>query len=293
MLEQQVLNSLGIGSVYALFAVGYTLMFGVLRLLNLAQAASFMVAPMAMWYAVSALGAELAPAIALGIVVSSAFGVVQALLFTPLLRRGTSAFTLFLISIGLAQIVVALTSFLLSPQVKILPPRLIVGTPLPLPGRLVLTDLQLAMLLAALGLMVGLTLLIRRTGFGRAVRAVSEDVWVARLLGIDVNRVIAGTIVLSSTLGGVAGVFMGLAYNTITPYMGDDIQLAAISVIVLGGLGSVPGAALGGYILALAQVLAVAYGSSFYRDAIAFLILFAILLVRPTGLFGQLRVRAD
>lgn len=293
MLEQQILNSIGIGSVYALFAVGYTLMFGVLRLLNLAQAASFMLAAMAMWYAVTALGSDLAPAIAFGLGVSLLFGIIQAVLFTPLIRRGTSAFTLFLISIGLAQMTVALASFLLSPQVKNLPPRLILGTSLPLPAGLVLTDLQLATLITAIGLMLGLTVLIRRTSFGRALRAVSEDVWVARLLGIDVNRVIAGTIVLSSGLGGVAGVFMALAFNTITPYMGDDIQLAAITVIVLGGLGSVPGAALGGYILALAQVLAVAYGSSFYRDAIAFLVLFAILLVRPTGLFGQLRIRAD
>lgn len=293
MLEQQILNSLGIGSVYALFAVGYTLMFGVLRLLNLAQAASFMLAAMAMWYAVSALGSDLVGAIVFGLAVSLLFGVIQAVLFTPLIRRGTSAFTLFLISIGLAQMTVALTSFLLSPQVKNLPPRLIIGTSLPLPGGLVLTDIQLATLITAIALMFGLALLIRRTSFGRAVRAVSEDVWVARLLGIDVNRVIAGTIVLSSGLGGVAGLFMALSYNTITPYMGDEIQLAAITVIVLGGLGSVPGAALGGYILALAQVLAVAYGSSFYRDAIAFLFLFGILLVRPTGLFGQLRVRAD
>lgn len=293
MLEQQILNSIGIGSVYALFAVGYTLMFGVLRLLNLAQAASFMLAAMAMWYAVTALGSDLAPAIAFGLGVSLLFGIIQAVLFTPLIRRGTSAFTLFLISIGLAQMTVALASFLLSPQVKNLPPRLILGTSLPLPAGLVLTDLQLATLITAIGLMLGLTVLIRRTSFGRALRAVSEDVWVARLLGIDVNRVIAGTIVLSSGLGGVAGVFMALAFNTITPYMGDDIQLAAITVIVLGGLGSVPGAALGGYILALAQVLAVAYGSSFYRDAIAFLVLFAILLIRPTGLFGQLRIRAD
>lgn len=293
MLEQQILNSIGIGSVYALFAVGYTLMFGVLRLLNLAQAASFMLAAMAMWYAVTALGSDLAAAIAFGLAVSLLFGIIQAVLFTPLIRRGTSAFTLFLISIGLAQMTVALASFLLSPQVKNLPPRLILGTSLPLPAGLVLTDLQLATLITAIGLMLGLTVLIRRTSFGRALRAVSEDVWVARLLGIDVNRVIAGTIVLSSGLGGVAGVFMALAFNTITPYMGDDIQLAAITVIVLGGLGSVPGAALGGYILALAQVLAVAYGSSFYRDAIAFLVLFAILLVRPTGLFGQLRIRAD
>jgi branched-chain amino acid transport system permease protein len=293
VLSQQVLNALVIGSVYALFAVGYTLMFGVLRLLNLAQAASFMLAAMGLWYGVVILRLPLPLGIALGLSTAGAFGIVQALLFTPLIRRGIGAFTLFLMSIGLAQATVALTSFALNPQVKNLPMQVIPATPLPLPGGLILTDLQLATFLAAILLVLALSYLIQRTSFGRSVRTVSEDVWVALLLGIDVNRVVVASIVLSSLLAGVAGIFMALAYNTITPYMGDEVQLVAIAVIVLGGLGSVRGAALGGYLLALAQVLAITYGSSFYRDAIAFFVLFAILLMRPTGLFGQLRVRAD
>jgi branched-chain amino acid transport system permease protein len=141
--------------------------------------------------------------------------------------------------------------------------------------------------------MLGLTYLVRRTKLGLAMRAVAESPRAARLMGVDVERVIAQSFFISSALGGAAGVLFGLAFNSISPDMGRSIELKGLAVIIVGGMGSVPGAVLGGFALGLIEVLSVAIsGQSSMRDAIAFACLFLILLVRPTGILGSRQARA-
>src|SRR5207249_3640816 len=149
--------------------------------------------------------------------------------------------------------------------------------------------IQVTILIVSVLLMVGLTYLIRRTRLGLAMRAVAENPRAARLLGVDVERVIAESFFISSALGGAAGVLFGLAFNSISPDMGRSIELKGLAVIILGGMGSIPGAVIGGFALVMSVALT---GQSSMRDAIAFACLFLMLLVRPTGLLGVKQARA-
>ncbi|MGA7877722.1 MAG: branched-chain amino acid ABC transporter permease, partial [Desulfoferrobacter sp.] len=154
------------------------------------------------------------------------------------------------------------------------------------------TSLQVEIVLVAVLLMVALTSFLHRTRIGKAIRAVAESERTARLLGINVDAVIAWTFFISSALGGAAGILFGLYFDSLSPDMGHSIELKGLAVIVLGGMGSIPGAILGGVAFGLSEVMTVAItGTSNLRDAVAFTVLFLILLVRPSGLLGRGRVR--
>ncbi len=155
-----------------------------------------------------------------------------------------------------------------------------------------ITSLQIYIVLVAWLLMVGLTQFLRRARVGKAIRAVAENERAARLLGINVDKIIALTFFISSALGGAAGILFGLYFDAMSPDMGRSIELKGLAVIVLGGMGSIPGAILGGIAFGLSEVLTVAFtGTSNLRDAVAFTVLFAILLLRPSGLLGRGRIR--
>ena len=155
-----------------------------------------------------------------------------------------------------------------------------------------MTTLQLGIVLTSVLLMVALTLFLRRARIGKAIRAVAESERTARLLGINVDGIISITFFVSSALGGAAGVLYGLYFDSLSTDMGRSIELKGLAVIILGGMGSIPGAILGGIAFGLSEVLTVAItGTSNLRDAVAFTVLFAILVLKPSGLFGRGRVR--
>src|SRR5207248_11388739 len=151
--------------------------------------------------------------------------------------------------------------------------------------------LQIIIFGVAIALMVALNLLLQRTRLGKSIRAVAEDQKTARLLGIDVERVIMLTFAISSALGGAAGILVGLSLNSISPDMGQSIELKGLAVIIVGGMGSIPGAVLAGFLLAATEVFTISFISSTVRDAIAFSMLFLVLLIWPSGILGRRSVR--
>jgi branched-chain amino acid transport system permease protein len=247
-MGQQILNAIFIGSIYALFAVGYTLVFGVLDILNLAHSAVFMLGAAVTYTLVVNHGQSFWVACAVGIVVAALMGlVIEYVCLRPLRRRQAPPIAALISTIGLALIIVAL--------------------------------------------MLLLGYVMRFTQVGRGLRAVAENPRAARLMGIDVDRMISLTLIISSALGGLAGILFGVALGDISPYIGrDSVEVRGLAVIVLGGMGSIPGAVLGGYLLGFIEVLAVVLLGSNVRAGVAFAALFLMLVLRPQGLFGaQLR----
>jgi branched-chain amino acid transport system permease protein len=168
-----------------------------------------------------------------------------------------------------------------------LPPGTFPDAPIVMPGDLVITPIQGLVLGAALALMIGLNVMLAKTSIGRAIRAVAWNERTARLLGIDVDRVISYTFFLAGGLAGAAGALLGLAYNRIQPLMGEDVELAGLTVIVIGGLGSIRGVVVAAFFVGALRVLSVAYLDSGLRDAFVFALLIVVLVVRPQGLFGR------
>lgn len=292
LLLQQLINGLFIGSVYGLFAVGYTLVFGVLDLLNLAHAAIFTLGGLIALWLVQSAGVSLWLAFPMASVVAGLLGLLlNQVAFAPLRKRSDSQFSGLISSIAMAIIFEAAALGLFGARSVRFP----VGT---IPNHtwhiwgITITSLQTGIVLVAASLMVILTLFIRHTRIGKAMRAVGENEKTATLLGINVNGIVAFTFFVSSTLGGAAGILFGLYFNNLAPDMGRSIELKGLAVIILGGMGSIPGAILGGLAFGLSEVLSVAItGTSNLRDVVAFAVLFLILLIRPAGIMGREKTR--
>ncbi|GAC1302317.1 MAG: branched-chain amino acid ABC transporter permease [Vulcanimicrobiaceae bacterium] len=293
MLAGQLANGLFLGAVYALFAIGYTLVFGVLDILNLAHAAIFMASAFVALGLVSA-GLPLALAGIVAVVVAGLLGVaLDRVAFAPLRRRNAGTLAPLISSIGVAIAIGGVVRGAFGPGEH----RFAAGTLGALGsshvslGSVAVTGLDLAILTIALLLMGALAFVMRRTALGRAIRAVAEDPTAAALLGIDLERTIALTFFIASALGGAAGILIGLQYDSVSVEMGSRIELKGLAIVILGGMGSVTGAVIGAFVLASVEVLSVAYISSSYRDAVAFGVMFAILVIRPGGLLGRARRR--
>lgn len=290
-MGQQVINGLFAGSIYALFAVGYTLVFGVLDILNLAHQAVFMIGAFAALELVLHWRMPLWPALLLSMTIGALIGaLLERVAFRPLRRRPDSYFSGLISSLAMATILQAVVLQIFGPNLYRFP-NLVFPAHLYRIGSLQVTLLQIVILLLSLLVMIGLQTFLLSTRTGRAIRAVAESHQTARILGIDVDRIIMLSFMISSALGALAGVFYGLAFNSIDQAMGQTVELKGLAVIILGGMGSVPGAVFGGYLLGLTEVGTVASLGSPYRDAAAFLVLFGILLVRPRGLLGRKAVR--
>jgi branched-chain amino acid transport system permease protein len=287
-----LVNGLFIGSVYGLFAVGYTLVFGVLDMLNLAHAAIFTLGGLIALWLVQSTGLPIWLAFPLAMLAAGVLGLLlNQVAFAPLRKRSDSQFSGLISSIAMAIIFEASALGLFGARSVRFP----VGTVSALTwqiGPITITLLQIGIVCVAALLMVILTLFVNRTRMGKAIRAIGESERAAMLLGINVNGVVAFTFFVSSALGGAAGILFGLYFNNLTPDMGRSIELKGLAVIILGGLGSIPGAILGGLAFGLSEVLTVAItGTSNLRDAVAFAVLFAILLIRPSGILGRGKTR--
>ena len=286
-MPEQLYNAIFIGSIYALFAIGFALVFSVLDILNLAHPAVFMLGAFVALFCMSTLGLPAAAAVVIAFVATGLFGIVlDRVAFAPLRRRDAPPLSAMISSIAFAAIVVRLvelrygTDFLSYPVGSL--PSLLIQV-----GDTRVDGLRLVIIALSFAFMLALTYLVRRTRLGRELRALAENPRAARLLGVDVERAIAITFFISSGLGGIAGVLLGFAYNSIYPQMGTLYELKAFTVMVVGGMGSLPGAVLGAFILGLGEVASIVFLPQELRDAFAFGLLFLILVLRPQGLLGQ------
>ena len=290
-VPQQVINALSLGAVYSLFALGYALVFSVLGLLNLAHSAVFMWGAYLGWLSVVVFHLPLALALAVAIVGAGLLGIVlDRVAFFPLRRRNAPRISQLISSIGAAAVLVSLAqlSFGADPQnlpLEIVPNRAIAAVATSLALRV--TPVQIITFVLALAMMGALALLIQRSKLGQAMRTIAFDQRIAALLGVPVDRVYMLTFFMAGASAGLAGMLYALSYNSITPFIGDSISLKGLTVIVLGGMGNIAGAVLGGFIIAGLEVFSIAVGGSNYRDALTFFLLFLILVVRPQGLLGS------
>ncbi len=307
---QQVLNGLAIGSVYAIFALGYTLVFSILGIINFAHGAVFTLGAYFTYtllggvfgfnglLANGQLGIQLPFVIALplGSVLAGLIGVlIERLAFRPLRLRGADPLLTLVSSLGVAVLITNLIQYLVGAEIYnfpadiygTLPKAVNFGTAgAPVPVRTV----QLVIIAVSVVILIALTAIINYTRFGKALRAVAEDATTAGLLGINTDRFILLTFFLSGFLGGVAGTLIASSVSIAGPYFGIAFGLKGLAVIVLGGLGEIPGAVLGGLVIGLAEAFVPPQYSG-YKDAVAFAILFAVLLVRPRGLLGRALVQ--
>lgn len=283
MLLQQILNGLTAGSVYALIALGYTMIYGILGLINFAQGELYMAGAFATVLLLNVYEVNFFVAFLFGMGVAAVLGVIlERVAFRPL--RGSHPLVPLISAIGASIFLQSLALLLFGPADRAFPRHFEFAT-LDIAG-VNISTLQVAILGAALFFMVLLVVFVKYTKFGKAIVATALDQETARLMGINVDRMIAITFLIGSALSGAAGIMMAIYYNATYPRMGLLPGLKAFSAAVLGGVGNIPGAIVGGLILGVAENLGAGYLSSGYKDAVAFAILIVVLLVRPSGLLG-------
>ncbi|HSQ12892.1 MAG TPA: branched-chain amino acid ABC transporter permease [Candidatus Deferrimicrobium sp.] len=287
MLAQQFVNAISLGGVYALFALGFTLIFGVLNVVNLAHGAIFMLGAYTALQAVVLFKFPLALAMGAAIVVTGTAGwLLDRLIFAPLRARQAPHLAPMIATIGLGISLNSTIQGIFGAENLRFPVHGLAAESLQFDGVQV-TWLEIQIILLAFVLMAVLLWWLKHTRMGCALRALAESRKAAALLGIDVEGLFRVTSVIAALLGGVAGVLIALYTNAVFPQMGQPMLHKGIAVVILGGMGDIRGALLGGFFLGCAEVFSVAYIGSTMRDAVAFGLLFAILLLRPEGLFGK------
>ena len=287
MFWQQVVNAVWLGAVYSLFSLGYTLIFGVLGILNLAHPSIYMWGAFIGLVAVNTLGLPIWLALPLAMLGSGLLSVLlDRIAFKTLRDRNAPHLSTLISSIGASIVLISSAQGVFSAQVSRFPfdvfPIHVFNI-----GSVSITLLQVTILGISIGIMIFLRWLIMKTKLGQAMRTVAYNTVTAARLGIPVDKIIMQTFFIAGALAGAAGVLLGLAFNTISPFMGGPMNLKGLTVIVLGGLGNIEGAVVGGFILAFSEVMSVAYLSSDLRDAVSFILLLLILLSRPNGIFGK------
>lgn len=288
---QQIVNALSLGSVYALFALGFTLIFGVLGVVNLAHGAIFMVGAYAGLVLVHHFGWPLWIAMCGAMIISGTVGVaIDILVLKPLRQRNASHLAPMIATIGVAIFLANVIQGFFGAENQRFPSEAVPNAFWDF-GHFSFTALDLISTSVSILLMLVLLFVIHYTKIGRGLRAIAENTRAAWLLGIPVEKMFLAVSFIAAALGGAAGLLFGMTYNAITPFMGQGMLDKGIAVIILGGMGDVRGAMLGGLFLGFAEVLSVAYLSSDFRDAVSFGLLFIILLIRPSGLFGQVLER--
>lgn len=287
MFLEQLINGITQGSIYAIVALGYTLVFGVLDIINMAHGEIFMFGSFVALLAVTKADAPLPAAFLAAIASAAALGfLLERVALRPLrTRRGASHLASMISTIGVSILLENAAHKLFGAGNHLFETSFAeISFHV---GPVTIYLVQIVILVISLVLMAGLALWLSRSRAGKALRATAENLETAGLLGVDTNRMITATVVIASAMGGVAGVLVGMAFSYINNQMGLSMGLKGLAIIIFGGMGSVYGAMAGGLLLGLSETFMVAYGSSGYRDAIAFVLIIAILLLKPQGLFGQ------
>lgn len=287
---QQLVNGLILGSVYALLALGYTMVYGIIKLINFAHGDLYMMGAFMGYYFLNQLAfiedgsLRFFLALILSMVGTAILGVViEFLAYRPL--RNSTRIAALITAIGVSFFLEYTMVYFFTADVKAFP-QAIETVKFDL-GPVSVSNIQLMILGVSLTLMVALQLIVKKTKMGKAMRAVSVDSDAAQLMGINVNRTISFTFALGSALAGAAGVLLGMYYNQIEPLMGMTPGIKAFVAAVLGGIGIIPGAALGGFVIGIIETLTYVIGMDTFRDAIVYGVLIVILLVRPSGILGK------
>ncbi|WP_294188474.1 branched-chain amino acid ABC transporter permease [uncultured Clostridium sp.] len=278
---QQLINGLALGSVYALLALGYTMVYGIIQLINFAHGEIYMIGAFAGYYASSVLKLPLLPTLLVAMVASALLGIlIEKIAYKPL--RKSPRIALLITAIGVSLFLQNIMSKFVGTAPKHFP-ELINLEPINFLG--LHLDWKTILMFAVSALLVLLLqFIVYKTKVGKAMRAASYDIEAASLMGINVNNTISLTFAIGSALAGIAGVLVAISYPSITPYIGIMPGLKAFVAAVLGGIGSIPGALIGGLSIGLLETLSKAYISTTFSDAIVFGILIVILLIKPTGL---------
>lgn len=281
---QQLVNGLSLGSIYALIALGYTMVYGIIKLINFAHGDIYMVGAYVGFYAVTMTKMSIIPALIISMVVTGLLGIlVEKIAYKPL--RKAPRISLLITAIGVSFFLEYTSMYFVSPTPRTFP-NVIDSLSLNI-GSFVINGQQLLIFIITVILMVLLTYIVQKTKMGKAMRAVSFDTETAQLMGINADRVISFTFGIGSALAAAGGVLVGVYYNSIDPLMGIMPGLKAFVAAVLGGIGSIPGAMTGGIVLGVIEALVSGFISSTFRDAAAFAILILVLLFKPSGIFGK------
>ncbi|AZP04630.1 branched-chain amino acid ABC transporter permease [Jeotgalibaca ciconiae] len=281
---QQMINGVSLGSIYALIALGYTMVYGIIKLINFAHGEIYMVGAYVGYGLIRNVGLGLIPALVLSMLFCAILGVViEKIAYKPL--RGATRIATLITAIGVSYLLQNLMIYFMGAESRAFPTAL--ENKVFRFGGVSINNQQIMIILTTIFLMVALQVIIKYTKMGKAMRAVSTDMDAAQLMGINVDNVISFTFILGSALAGAAGVLVGIYYNSINPLMGVTPGLKAFVAAVFGGIGIVPGAMVGGYLIGLIETIVSAYGGSMYKDAVVYLILIIILIVKPSGIFGK------
>ncbi len=289
---QLLLNGTALGSIYALIALGYTMVYGILRLINFAHGDIVMVGAYAGLFTALFLHTPEHPTFFNFLIVLIAAMAASALLgflierlaYRPL--RNVPRLNLLITAVGVSLLLENLGQVVFGATPRVFP-EIMPGLTLIQFGQVAVTNQQVTVFVTSLFLMIVLEWIVQKTKLGRAMRAVSHSHETASLVGIPTDKIIAFTFVIGSALAAAAGILVCISYPKVDPLMGVMIGLKAFVAAVFGGIGSIRGAVVGGFLMGIAESMVVGYGSSTYRDALAFALLIGILLFKPAGLFGQ------
>ena len=283
LFVSQLFNGLQTGSVYALVALGYSMVYGIILLLNFAHGDIIMVGAYTAFYAMTAFHLHPILSVVLAVVTSTLLGVViEKVAYTPL--RSAPRLSLLITAIGISFLLENGAQLLFGADTKsmdtLVPGNVSFGS-------VTISYTAILTIIVAVIAMVALTLLVQKTKLGKAMRAVSEDMGAAQLMGISLNKTISFTFAVGSALAGIGSVLYLCAYSQASPTMGSMLGLKAFVAAVLGGIGSIPGAMIGGFAIGLLEALVAAVGLSVWKDGVVFAILIVVLLVKPTGILGR------
>jgi len=281
---QQLINGLSLGSIYALIALGYTMVYGIIKLINFAHGDMYMIGAYIGYMGITVFHLPFFPALIFSMAFCAVLGmVIERIAYKPL--RNATRIAALITAIGVSFFLEYTTMRFMGAEVKTFPAVLsdkswiIYG--------LRINFQQLVIFATSIILMVLLQIIVRRTKIGRAMRAVSVDADAAKLMGVDVNATISFTFAIGSALAAAAGILVGVYYNSINPLMGMAPGLKAFVAAVFGGIGIIPGAMVGGFAIGLTETMVSGYASSLYKDAVVYVLLILILLLKPSGLLGK------
>lgn len=284
---QQLINGIALGSIYALIALGYTMVYGILRLINFAHGDIYMVGAFAGYFAIVSFKWGIVPSFIFSMLVSALLGMtIERFAYKPL--RNAPRIAALTTAIGVSFLLENLGIIFWSPTPRAFPQVIPLRIYQSLYERfgIIINNRQMVIISISIALMILLQFIVNKTKIGMAMRALSYDRETAWMMGVNINRVISFTFAIGSMLAAAGGVLVGIYFNRIDPLMGVMPGVKAFVAAVLGGIGIIPGAIVGGFILGIAEILVSAFIASSYRDAIAFAILIVILLVKPSGIFG-------
>ena len=283
---QQLVNGVSLGSIYALIALGYTMVYGIINLINFAHGDIYMVGAYIGFALITFFNFGFFPALIISMILCSIIGVIiEKVAYKPI--RNSTRIAALITAISVSLFLQYGMMYFVKPETRTFP-KVLPSKQINIFNTGAVLDIRnIYIILITLSLMIILQYIIYKTKTGKAMRAVSLDRDAAQLMGIDLDKTISSTFAIGSALAGAAGVLVGAYYNSINPLMGATPGLKAFVAAVIGGIGIIPGAVFGGFFLGMTETFVSAFGGSLYKDAVAFAILILVLLVRPNGLLGK------